>query len=1041
MADSDNANPAILDLSNLQPEDGVVVTGFRDYAYVGRGFAAGDVNGDGFIDLVIGAWQEPPYDRRGAVYVVFGTADGIPTGVDLNSLDPSQGFSIRGAEAGHAIGEEIAVADIDGDGDADILIGARGANPGLGNLPYGAVYVVFGGDTPQQPIELSTLTASQGFRMQGAVYNAQLGTAVGSAGDVNADGIEDFILGAHNALSRTGASYVVFGSATGFPLDFDLSTLDGSDGFTLVGEADSRAGYSVASAGDVNGDGIDDLIIGAITGGDQQAGSWAVYGVGASYVVFGSDTGFAASINLADLDGSDGFRVTGGSIGDHVGRRVSAAGDVNGDGIGDVIIGAPLRGNQLGSAYVVLGSRDGFAPDIDIADFDGTDGFRITGEAMYGRVGWSVSSAGDFNGDGLDDLLISTPYDHTIGYGSGAAFIVFGRSQFDADIDLSAIDGTNGLRLHAAASSWFGIAAGAAGDVNGDGFDDIMVGALFDDGGGYNAGAVYLIYGRPTAGASVVETGTSGADDYLGGDADDSLSGAGGDDILNGGLGADSMIGGTGNDTYHVDNLGDTTDETGGDGVDTVISTIDWTLDSGLENLTFTGTANLGGAGNALANVLTGNDGANTLDGGDGADKLYGGLGADDLIGGAGGDLLDGGLGADAMAGGLGDDTYVVDDFGDVVSEAGGGGSDRVRASVGFVLGADFENLQLTGTGNISGTGNSLNNQIDGNSGNNILNGEGGNDIIRGNGGLDDMGGADGNDQLLGGDGNDTLYGGDASDILQGNADDDFLYGGAGIDTLEGGTGLDVLYGENGNDKLLGGDGDDQLFGGADNDQLTGGLGVDRLEGGSGDDTYIVDDNSDTLVENAGGGNDIVRTTIDWTLADHFERLILEGPGDIDGTGNGLVNQITGNGGANVIDGAGGNDTLNGGLGNDILIGGTGGDILIGGGGNDVFLIRQESAFTSAAPAGRAIETDTISDYVIGQDRIDLSDVDAIAGTVGIDDAFSIVSAFDGVAGRMTLTFAGGITTLQLDVDGDRSADYRLRINGDVRGDTAGWAL
>ena len=130
---------------------------------------------------------------------------------------------------------------------------------------------------------------------------------------------------------------------------------------------------------------------------------------------------------------------------------------------------------------------------------------------------------------------------------------------------------------------------------------------------------------------------------------------------------------------------------------------------------------------------------------------------------------------------------------------------------------------------------------------------------------------------------------------------------------------------------------------------------------------------------------------------------------------------------------------MSGGLGNDTLYGGLGNDIMTGGGGIDTFVVFGESVFTSSAPGGRVIETDTISDYAIGQDIIDLSGIDAIAG--GTNDAFTIVSAFDGTAGRMTLNFAGGITTVLLDIDGDRIADYRLRINGNVTGDTDDWVL
>lgn len=241
-----------------------------------------------------------------------------------------------------------------------------------------------------------------------------------------------------------------------------------------------------------------------------------------------------------------------------------------------------------------------------------------------------------------------------------------------------------------------------------------------------------------------------------------------------------------GRDTYVVDNTGDAVTETTNAGWDTVQSQITYTLGANLESLTLTGTANINGTGNAVGNTINGNGGDNLLSGGAGTDTLNGGAGADtlsggadddSLYGGAGNDTLDGGTGADylqgdagvdVMAGGAGDDYYVVDDSGDTVTENLNEGNDRVYSSATYALGANIEWLVLSGTDNINGTGNALNNLINGNSGNNTLDGGAGNDIINGWAGAD---------TLMGGAGNDTYTVDNIGDVIieNLNAGEDFV--------------------------------------------------------------------------------------------------------------------------------------------------------------------------------------------------------------------------------------------------------------------------
>jgi Ca2+-binding RTX toxin-like protein len=383
-----------------------------------------------------------------------------------------------------------------------------------------------------------------------------------------------------------------------------------------------------------------------------------------------------------------------------------------------------------------------------------------------------------------------------------------------------------------------------------------------------------------------------------------------------------------------------------------------------------------GGAG---ADTLRGAGGVDIIDGGDDADQLDGGSGDDVLTGGAGDDLLAGSSGSDAMAGGAGDDVYYVTDAGDTVAEAADEGTDLVNAARTYSLGANVENLTLMYGQAIDGTGNALANVITGNSGANVLSGLGGEDA------------------LYGGLGHDALYGGD---------DADSLYGGAGNDDLNGEAGADLLYGHAGADRL------------------DGGAGADRMEGGDSGDTYVVDDAGDVVVEAAGGGSDTVEAWVSHVLADNVEGLTLMGAAAIDGTGNAGRNTLTGNGADNRLDGGAGDDLLSGGLGADTLVGGAGADRLSGGDGADLFRFSDDDVAASLV-VDRILDLD-----FAGGDVIDLSAID------GAWAALSFVTRFSKQAGQVLVGYAGGVTTLNFDLDGDGKADYRLQIDGDHRAST-----
>jgi hypothetical protein len=286
------AFPSRLDLSQLAAF-GFIIQGDAAGDILGYGSisSAGDVNGDGFDDIIVGGeGNDLGGGNAGAAWVIFGKAGGF-TDIDLTTLTPAQGFRIQGDDpydsAGHAVSS---AGDVNGDGFDDILVGAQFAEVGgVGESNEGISYVIFGKAGGFTNIDLTTLTLAQGFSIEGDDGANLSGYSLASAGDINGDGFDDIIIGAYKNSddgAYAGRAYVIFGKAAGFT-NIELTSLTLAQGFIIQGDAGfDNLGGSVASAGDINKDGFDDLIVGAI-GGDANGAD-----AGTAYVIFGKASGF-----------------------------------------------------------------------------------------------------------------------------------------------------------------------------------------------------------------------------------------------------------------------------------------------------------------------------------------------------------------------------------------------------------------------------------------------------------------------------------------------------------------------------------------------------------------------------------------------------------------------------------------------------------------------------------------------------------------------------------------------------------------------------
>lgn len=545
----------LFSLSSLDGGNGFRLTGDDEGGGFGLVSSAGDVNGDGFDDVIVGAPHATPDGvDTGAAYLVFGKESGWDASVDVSTLNGTNGFRLDGEMRYDLAGVALSAGDLNGDGFGDMIIGAGAADPD-GHIDAGQTYVVFGKAAGwAASMDLATLDGSNGFRLDGVSELDDSGRYASSGGDVNGDGFDDLIIGAGYVGSyydptEAGASYVVFGKGSGWSADLDLAALDGVNGFRLEGRPNAYTANSVSSGGDINGDGFDDVLVKFIYYND------AFRDPGASYVVFGKASGWDPSVDLRALDGEDGFRLDALQADDYAGRNIAGAGDINGDGFDDVIVSNGLNpyAEELGSSsFVVFGKAAGWDPAIDLSTLDGTDGFRLDPYNGREEKALWVAGAGDINGDGLDDLLLgdwrADPNDLT---DAGASYVVYGKTTgWDDSIDLTALDGTDGFRIDGElAYDHSGYHVAAAGDVNGDGFADLAIDAT--SAGPGRDGAAYVVFGGDFTGA-VAHLGGSDNDTLVGSAADESFVGGLGDDVFISGGGLDAFQGGGGDDTVRV---------------------------------------------------------------------------------------------------------------------------------------------------------------------------------------------------------------------------------------------------------------------------------------------------------------------------------------------------------------------------------------------------------------------------------------------------------------------------------------------------------
>jgi len=1040
---------------------------------------------------------------------------------DVVTERSGEGYDTVNAAISYALTDNVerliltGVADTDGSGNAldNVIIGNSGSNVLDGGAGADTMLGGAGNDTYVVD-DAADVIAEYFAEGRDSVYSSV-----------------SYVLPEHvEALTLTGDANI---DATGNNLD---NALAGNAGNNVL---DGRAGVDVMAGGAGDDtyfvdDAADRVIENAGEGQDTVIATvnHALAANAEALILAGAATEGSGNDLANTLTGNDlGNRLFGGGGNDEL--RGGAGGDLlDGEAGADRMTGGAGDDTYVvDDAGDVVTERSGEGFDtvnaaISYALTDDVEALTLTGAATGGT------------GNNLDNTIVGNASDNVLLGELGNDVLVGGDGN-----DL--LDGGSG-----------------ADRMSGGAGDDMYIvddaGDLVNEsaGQGYDTVRAALNYTLTDNVERLELTGTSdttGTGNALG----NTIVGNSGDNVLDGAEGADMMIGAAGNDTYRVDNATDIVVEDVDAGVDAVLSSVTYMLSDNVERLTLTGVGDIDGTGNDLDNEITGNSGANRLDGGVGADRMTGGAGDDDyvvdnvadtiielpgegrdsvyssvsyvlpeqvealtltgtagingtgnrldntLTGNSGNNVLDGGTGMDAMAGGAGDDTYMVDDAGDAVTESWGEGHDTVVSQVSYVLPSHVEDLRLTGTANLSGTGNDLDNALYGNAGDNVLDGAAGVDTMSGRAGNDVYVVDNSSDRVVevSGEGRDTVFA-SASYALSDNVEDLNLTGTADIDGT--GNALDnVIVGNGGANRLEGRDG---------NDTLTGGLGNDALYGGDGDDVYVynIGDGLDTITDVAGtdsvrfgaglslsnvalrirnsNGVSIAQVRVldadgceqsdqgfDFALnsdpydaaASPIERFVFAdgsvrtwdellirqtttygnsrtlsivtgrdddtifgGPRSETiraGTGNDIV---YGGSGADMVYGEGGDDYLAGGTVSDTLDGGCGVNVLDGRQGDDTLVVTGDGSALLGGNGFDSLRSAAGADFVAGGKQDDTIDTGGGPNVVAFNATDGRDVIFPAAGARNTLSLGGNVSTDQLYFR-RLGADLRLEVKDD----------